>query len=109
MRRTGAVLAAGAATFGTTAAIVGVTAGSAGATTLEVTNCKPTGRGSLHDVAEGAGNGDVVVFNTGGCNAIFLDDTINIDTSIEIQGPGALSFTRSGDTATNSSHNARHF
>src|SRR5262245_5918497 len=109
MRTAGAVLAAGAATFGTTATLVGVTAGSAGAVELTVTNLDPSGAGSLHDVVEAANNGDVVVFQAGLSGSIFLADTINIDTSVTIQGPGAGVVTVSGDTGNNGSANVQIF
>ena len=51
-RAAGAALAAGAATFGTTAAVIGIGATSAGAAELTVTNLDPSGAGSLHDVAK---------------------------------------------------------
>ena len=99
MRTAGAVLAAGAATFGTTATLVGVTASTAGASELTVTNLNADGAGSLHDVAEAAGNGDVIVFQAGLTGTITLNDDIDIDTSVTIQGPGAGVVTVSGNNA----------
>src|SRR4249919_1598362 len=100
MRTAGAFLAAGAATFGTTATLVGVSASSAGAAELTVLNLNADGAGSLHDVAEAAGNGDVIVFQAGLTGTITLNDDIDIDTSVTVQGPGAGVVTVSGNNAS---------
>jgi len=108
-RAAGAVLAASAATFGTTAAVLGVGVTTAGAVPLTVTNLDPSGAGSLHDVAEAANDGDVITFEAGLSGTIFLDDTIDIDTSVTIQGPGSGVVTVSGDTGNNGSANVQLF
>ncbi|MBM3660881.1 MAG: hypothetical protein FJW95_15465 [Actinobacteria bacterium] len=96
LRKTGAVIAAIPAAFGTTALLLGATTLPAGAATLTVTNLNKDGAGSLHDLAESAADGDTIVFQAGLTGTITLDDEINIDTSVTINGPGADVITVSG-------------
>ncbi|MFA5884322.1 MAG: right-handed parallel beta-helix repeat-containing protein, partial [Acidimicrobiia bacterium] len=109
IRKVGAAFAAVPAALGTTALILGATAAPAGATTLTVLNLDPSGAGSLHDLAEGAADGDVIVFDSSLSGTIYLDDEINISESITIQGPGAGVVTVSGDTGNNGSADVQIF
>ena len=109
LRKAGALMAAIPAAFGTTALLVGATASTAGAADLVVTNLDPSGAGSLQNVAEAANDDDVITFQAGLTGTIFLDDQIDIDTSITIRGPGPDVITVSGDTGNDGSPNERIF
>ncbi len=92
-RRGGAVLAAGAAAFGTGAAVLAVTATPAGAITIPVTNTNDAGAGSLRDALAAAGDGDVI-------DATGISGTITLATGelviadeVTISGPGSGALT----------------
>jgi hypothetical protein len=73
----------------------------AGAANDVVTNCNSSGSGSLPAVVAAASSGDAITFSVT-CppsSPITLSSTINIDTNLTINGPGASELAVSGDNA----------
>jgi len=92
------------ATFVTGAAVLGVTVipdQVAGASSDVVLNCNNSGSGSLPAVVAGAAPGDTIIFSVpSSCTIITLTSTIDITTSVTIDGPGAGTLAVSGNNAS---------
>ncbi len=73
----------------------------ASASTQQVTNCNDSGPGSLRQAVLDAASGDTIDFPLSPtCSTIVLASTIDITTSLTIDGPGASGLAVSGNDAS---------
>lgn len=80
--------------------LIGISASTAHAATLTVTNTGDTGGGSLREAIVAAGPGDVIEFSAGASGTISLNSPLPVLLEdITLQGPGAAVLTVSGSQA----------
>lgn len=71
------------------AALAGIVAGPASASTHTVRNTDDSGEGSLRDAIDQASDGDIILFASDVRGEIKLSDPLDIDHDVSVKGPGA--------------------